>query len=291
MATNLFEGNKKWYWVGGGIGAIALIYYMHKKNQAAAAAAATTTSTDTSSTDTSGTGYDSSGYDYGQYGYDSGYYGSGYGGYYGGGSYLGSYTDPSTGTVITGGGTTTGTGTGTVTAPTTNAEWTQQAIAFLSQEGYDASTVAAALGAYIGGAGLTSDQMSIVQAALAAEGNPPQSVPAPHLQSPPPGQGSGGATGGTTGGGTTPTQLATPVLRVASVVKGKSATLAWNAIPGTNFYQINLGIPGASYVYARTEGTSLVVTKTGSYHMYAVPPGNQNTVVESHYSNSVTVSF
>jgi hypothetical protein len=59
------------------------------------------------------------------------------------------------------------------TAPAaTNAEWAQYAQQFLVNQGYNATTVAGALGAYITGSNV-GDNESVVQAAIAFEGYPP----------------------------------------------------------------------------------------------------------------------
>lgn len=70
------------------------------------------------------------------------------------------------------------------TSPTSNADWVQKATTALIGLSYDPATVAAALGKYILGAGLSSNELQIVQAALGQLGNPPQAVPAPTLAQP-----------------------------------------------------------------------------------------------------------
>lgn len=86
---------------------------------------------------------------------------------------LGEY-DPLTGTYV---------GEEATTAISTNAEWTQYALSELEDAGYNSTTAAAALGAYLGGTPLTTDQYQIVQTALGLAGNPPTSVGAPQLAS------------------------------------------------------------------------------------------------------------
>lgn len=159
--------NKKLFLYGGAIGLIGVAYYWRKSKNAAAATAATQ-STDTSSTDTSST--DTGTADY------SGAYGttpSGYG-----------YVDPATGTTINAGG---GYTTSGYPGVSNNGQWMQVAAAALEQQGYDSVTVVAALGKYLAGAGLTNDQLSIVQAAIGEEGYPPNAPPPPHVN-PPAGQ-------------------------------------------------------------------------------------------------------
>ena len=88
------------------------------------------------------------------------------------------YYDPYSGQYI-------GTGVGApgpvVTQVSTNAAWAQASIAYLTQLGYNPVSVATALGRYLSGKVLTPDQEGIVQAARAAEGEPPQPVPPPHV--------------------------------------------------------------------------------------------------------------
>lgn len=68
----------------------------------------------------------------------------------------------------------------------TNPGWVQAATAALVALGFDPSSVASALGAYINspGTGLTQDQLNIVQAAIGQEGSPPVAVAAPTLTTP-----------------------------------------------------------------------------------------------------------
>lgn len=86
-----------------------------------------------------------------------------------------------------------------------NAAWAQAAEAGLTDIGYGSTDVAAALGRYLGGLSLTSDQATIVQAAIAEYGPPPvgsfQVIMAPGTGS----TGSGNSGNGTSGGGGTGT--------------------------------------------------------------------------------------
>lgn len=72
------------------------------------------------------------------------------------------------------GGTTGGTGGDSAGQILTNSAWSNDALAKLTATGsYDAGAVAAALGAYLGSTPLSSDQQSIVRAAIAVSGYPP----------------------------------------------------------------------------------------------------------------------
>jgi len=149
--------DSKWTWIGGGIGALGIIYYYHKSN---AASAATGTSTDTTETTTDTT--DSSGY-----GYDSAYspiddsgiaaYGVTPSQYYNDGN--ASYT-----------------GTTQPQAITNNNQWAQAAEINLINAGYDGTAAAAAIGKYLLGSELSSNQTGIVQAAIGLTGQPPKPV-------------------------------------------------------------------------------------------------------------------
>ena len=104
------------------------------------------------------------------------------------------YTDPTTGAFISGVG---AGATGVVTAPSTNASWAQQVEAYLQNIGYDPVAIAAAIGKYLTGQTLTSDQSGIVAAAQGFFGPPPQGAPVISV-TPPSGNGSGGGSTGFT---------------------------------------------------------------------------------------------
>jgi len=175
---------------------VGIYVYIKHKNAAASASPATF-----------GYGYGYGGYGYGGFGgqltpeelAEEGAYPYGYGGYpYGYGSGIG-----------------VGVGspfpvTGTVAPVATNAAWAQAAEQELEGNGYDPTTVAAALGKYITGGTVTADQQSIIQAAIAFEGYPPQ----PGANNYPPNihtQTSPGQSGGSGGGTTSATQVKIPV--------------------------------------------------------------------------------
>jgi hypothetical protein len=111
------------------------------------------------------------------------------------------YTDPNTGGFIFG-----NSGTGQAAA-TTNAAWAQNAIAYLgSNVSVDTALLSTALGAYLAGSPLTSDQEGLVDQAIAVEGYPPTAGAGGY----PPGireagtasqGGTGGSGGGVTGSG------------------------------------------------------------------------------------------
>jgi hypothetical protein len=67
----------------------------------------------------------------------------------------------------------------TSTQPSTNAQWTQQAISYLSSVGFDPSAVATALGLYLARQPVTSDQAAIINDARASTGEPPTGGPYP----------------------------------------------------------------------------------------------------------------
>lgn len=148
----------------GGVAAAGIVYWAYKRNKASTATAG---SVDPNIDPTTGQPY------------TSGYSSSG-GGAVGTTPSLYGYTD-AFGNLISNPGTT------TVTHPTTNGAWVQQAAGYLIANGYDPLTTLTALGKFVAGSGLTDDQMGIVQAAKAAEGEPPEPVAPAHI-TPPVGQ-------------------------------------------------------------------------------------------------------
>lgn len=148
------KSTKNWMIIGGvGAAGIVIWYMMRAKSGASAAGADPNIDPNT-------------GIPYAQES-SSGYGGYGIGG--GGVPQQFGYYDPQTGQYIT--------GTGSVTTPPTNASWAQQVEAYLQTVGYDPTTVAAALGKYLTGQVLSSDQQGIVAAAVGFYGNPPQGAP------------------------------------------------------------------------------------------------------------------
>jgi hypothetical protein len=164
----------------GGFAVAAYLIYRHQKTASAANAAQAQVSA------ASGYGYGAGAYGYGSsagsfYGYGEPGIGYGYGasggfpaGYYG-------YGTPLPGQM----------------AATTNAQWTQAAIAQLTDEGYNPETVSAALGAYELGQPVPASWVNIIQGAIGIEGDPPQSGPGGF----PPAIRHQGTTGGGGGGG------------------------------------------------------------------------------------------
>lgn len=142
---------------------------------------------------------------------------------------------------------------GVTPLPQTHDQWAVAAENQLVQDGFDPVTTAVALGLYLRGQTLSSDQYNIASAAIAVEGEPPAPpVPAPHV-APPPGQKPA-----------TPTLGAAPVLHVAQHQRGR-ATLAWSATPNEQFYTVHRdGIP-----VSQTRSTSLTVHFAGRYQVFA----------------------
>lgn len=158
-------------------------YILYKRHQAGG----------TSTADASAYGYGA--YGYGAYGYGMGIAAYGYGGYgygaYGYGGYGYGGFVPSVGSITP----------PVAPTPSSNAEWATAAEATLSNEGFNPTSVAAALGKYLLAGTLTSDQTSIVQAAIAAQNYPPVAGPnnyPPNMHTSPAG-GQGGGGGGKTG--------------------------------------------------------------------------------------------
>lgn len=239
--------SKKALAIGGGAAAavIGLIYIRKRKAQSSSAATAATG--DTSTADTTGTS------DYVDPGLQDTSQGPTYGatGYY----------DPNAGQWVYG-----NTGTGQAAA-TTNTQWAQNAIAYLgSNVAMDTAALSAALGAYLQGQALTSDQVSLVDQAIAAEGYPPVSGTGGY----PPGiresgtssqGGTGGSGGGVTGSGGSSSSGSSGSSSSSSAagaisnlqaygVTRNGFTARWNPVPGAR-----------GYAYAITELNGAVVKK------------------------------
>jgi hypothetical protein len=199
---------KRWMLIGG-VGAAAIVFYLvYKSRKSSGASAQAAEGIDPAT----GVPYASEQYS-GAYGTTPSLYG---------------YTDPSTGAFISGVGAGGGSG-GYVTAPSTNASWAQQVEAYLMNLGYDPIETAAALGKYLTGQGLTSDQAAIVAAAKGFFGNPPQGAP-PSVLIPP-----GGQTGTS---GQPPTTTTSTVDKLKKLIVPRNMSFAemareWNWNPQT----------------------------------------------------------
>ena len=206
------------------------------------------------------------------------------------------YYDPNTGQWVYG-----NSGTGQAAA-TTNAAWVQDAIAYLGQNGTDTTALATALGAYIAGQPVTSDQEALIDQAIAAEGYPPTAGSTGY----PPGinvsatgtgaAGTAGATGGVTASGTgTGTTGTTGTTTTAPKAAGAISNLrvtgyapngvsfAWNAATGaTGGYSWALTGNGITKT-GKTTATHVSVSglnKPGVYNfgIQALPGGPGNNI-------------
>jgi hypothetical protein len=158
--------------LAGGLAAVGVSGYLIYRHVAKSKVAASSSSA-TSTPGSYGYGSGANPYGYGSYGYGSntGYYGYGFGPYgYGG---FGESPFGPFGYGFPG----SGTGTPLPTTPTTNAEWSNEVVAQLTQNGASAQTVLAALGQYLLGHSLTTDQQQIVSEAEAIAGPPPVAGP------------------------------------------------------------------------------------------------------------------
>jgi LysM repeat protein len=136
----------------------------------------------------------------------------------------------------------------TGSSPTTNAAWSQAAEQYLVGAGYDPTSVLKALGDYLANRALSADEQSIVQAAIAVAGYPPQGtfniLPAV-------------STGGST----------------ASV--GQVQGLHSTAVTSSGF-QINWYATTGASGYHVYEGGNRVATDYGTYHPFnGRQPGTQ----------------
>jgi hypothetical protein len=151
------------------------------------------------------------------------------------------------------------------TSFTTNAQWAQAVEAGLTGLGYDAQAVGSAIGKYLLSQPLTSDQVTIVQTAVAEYGPPPVgtfAIIAGGAAPPPPPSGGGGP--GPGGGGWTPPpggggaagRLAAPV-GIHLTIDGKTGVrLAWGPVTGAT-----------GYVAQCKQGTAAGPTVNGPNHV------------------------
>lgn len=149
---------------------------------------------------------------------------------------------------------------------TTNAAWAQAVEDYLVNTvhgGNNADVIGAALGKYLTGQPLTSDQVVIVQQAIAFGGYPPVNGPNGH----PPsyftssGSGDGGGSG-----------LSAPSAPTVSAIDKHGASLHWSSVSGANHYVVYYSFTGQSQVHqaGTTGGTSF---RIGYFH-----PGTRLTV-------------
>lgn len=173
-----------------------------------------------------------------------------------------------------------GTSQGTSGAPANNAEWTAGAVQKLSDGGWSAMAVYAALGDFLARQPLTAAEQQIVRAAIAAVGNPPQGGPYSVIEQ----------VGSKPGEGTTSTTKPADV--VGFYLKSRtttSLTFAWPAAAGATRY----------HVY-NVAGVKRIATVTGtSYTISGLKPGTSINVfvravgpagTESGGSNHVTAT-
>lgn len=177
-----------------------------------------------------------------------------------------------------------GSASGTVQSYATNAAWSQAVTAGLVALGYSAEAVAAALGLYFQEHPLSADQASIVQAAIAEYGPPPQGsypIIATTSTAGPPAAG-----GGTTGGGHPAAKVpAMPGGVHASAVSSSGFTLAWSPSAGATGYVVRVTYQGAVAFSDKVSGTSAHVTGLGPNRSYTAHVAAENSAGTSPETN------
>lgn len=112
-------------------------------------------------------------------------------------------------------------------SPTTNSQWFQAAMAYLTQSGTSTLTAEAALAKYLAGQPVTAQQAQVIQIAEAAVGPPPQAGPngyPPNVN-----------TSGSGGGG----NAQNPVTGLKVSQPGSTGVdISWNASSGATSYQV-----------------------------------------------------
>jgi len=126
---------------------------------------------------------------------------------------------------------------------TTNSQWTQYVTTRLTQSAkWEYTEIVAALGNFIANRALTSDQQSIVQAAIAEAGYPPEGS---HVIIP---------------GGNTKITVAPTGLKVTAVTT-TSVTLSWNKVAGAQSYRVYRS--GASTNVGSTDAANSTIVVSG----------------------------
>jgi hypothetical protein len=167
----------------------------------------------------------------------------------------------------------------TTESPTTNAAWSQYVQQQLSTIGYDAETVAGAVGAYLAQIPLTSNQAQIIQVALAECGPPPQGEYSIIPQSTTSTSTSTGTGTSSTSTGTTSSSGSYPApTGLSDTPYATSVDLGWTPVSGaTNYhYQVQQdGHVNADQVVSVTHASvpSLKSNTTYQWRVSADPSG------------------
>lgn len=251
--------------IAAGAGIVGYAWWKHRAGLDSTAT--DTTATDTATVDTSGEIDPSTGVPYAdEYGY--GYSGLGLGSGY--------YTDPTTGVTIG-----SGYGPTTLAPATTNSAWAQQVEATLSALGYDPITVSAAIGKYLLGAQVTSDQAAIIQAAIGQQGYPPEGALPIHTQST------------STPPATTSGTLPAPARVFAAYHDHTSIRLGWDRVSGAAKYRIDGKGAGGAWQYMGTSGDNQFTIhglKRGTKHTFRVAAVNSSGKVGNYRSVSASTT-
>lgn len=174
------------------------------------------------------------------------------------------------------------------TSFTSNAQWAQAVEAGLTGLGYDAQAVGSAVGKYLLDLPLTSDQVTIVQTAVAEYGPPPVgthniiaggTAPPPPLVPPPAGTPPPPAAGGPPPPHPAHGPFPAPGHFRVAARNAHGFTLAWDKVPGASAYHVKVVQLNGKVVGDFQEGAtsaSLPGSPGWSYHcsVQALPGGH-----------------
>lgn len=141
-----------------------------------------------------------------------------------------------------------------ITAPTSNPEWSQKAIAFLVDNGYDPVEASFAVGRYMLRQSLSSLQANMIRAASAVLGPPPVgSYPIEVTTTP-----------------TTPPKQELPKLTAptglsAHDIDSTDAGFIWNAVTGARWYELQRSGRSQTYNTASTHVSMLGLKRNTTY--------------------------
>lgn len=172
---------------------------------------------------------------------------------------------------------------------TSNSAWAQAATAGLTDIGYVGTDVSAALGLYLTGAPVTSEQAAIINAAIAEYGAPPVGTFTVTLLP----SGNTGTTNPPPSGGTTVTKPATPT-GVHATPYATFIDVAWNPVSGATSYDCHAtyqeSASGGAGVYPGVvSGTHATIKGLAPNRTYTLHVSASNSAGSSPETNGPAV--
>ena len=158
----------------------------------------------------------------------------------------GTGSDSSAGFQYAGSGNTSTSSVDTTTNPTTNQQWTQNAVAYADSLGYSTAAVAAAIGKYLRSEALTTTEQTYIKTVLAGVGSPPVGGPFTII----------------TDTSTSTSKLPAPTNLKVTKAGTDYVNLSWTQVSGASSYRI----------YRTDTKTAAQVATGGSTSVYGLRP-------------------